>query len=249
MRNSAIRGDWASLEGRLVLGFVLIVVAGARFTRRLAGFSVAHRVVRMVGRRVVLAGLVVGPGPIVSLAVVELVAARFAVGRIRGIRGACRMQGDARSHRRDQGDSEDGHQGVRHFGSSCANDRRRKDNPSYTVVEVITTRGLGRELYPAATSGSTAIVRGNPAGVRTARTRSDPTMGPGESAKALGCREREERIGPAERSGTPVDLQTQSLQGVEPEKGAVPASTEHDPRRAQQPLALEDDLSDGSGDL
>src|SRR5438552_5942551 len=189
MRNSAIRGDWASLEGRLVLGFVLIVVAGARFTRRLAGFSVADRVVRVVGRRVVLAGLVMGPGPIVSLAVVELVAARLAIGRIRGIRGACRMQGDARSHRRDKGDGEDGHQGVRHVGSSCANDRRRKDNPSYTVVEVITTRGLGRELYLAATSRSTAIIQGTqsseqvPMKPRGPRNPADPTMGP------LGIRE------------------------------------------------------------
>src|SRR5205823_11495727 len=106
---------------------------------------------------------------------------RRAIGRIRGIRGACRMQGDARSHRRDQGDGEDGHQGVRHVGSSCANDRRRKDNPSYTVVEVITTRGLGRELYLAATSGSTAIFRGTSRTctlppTRRARPRNSPRL-------------------------------------------------------------------------
>src|SRR5881396_157092 len=174
-KNGRIR---TSSGGRPVLGFVQIVVRGLIVAPDFAGFPIADGVVRMVGRRVVLAGLVMGPGPIVSLAVVELVAARLAIGRVRGIRGACRMQGDARSHRRDQGDGEDGHQGVRHFGSSCANDRCRKDNPSYTVVEVITTRRLGRELYLAATSGSTAIFRGNPEGVRTARTRSDPTMGP-----------------------------------------------------------------------
>src|SRR5437870_2487400 len=158
-KNGRIR---TSSGGRPVLGFVQIVVRGLIVAPDFAGFPIADGVVRVVGRRVVLAGLVMGPGPIVSLAVVELVAARLAIGRVRGIRGACRMQGDARSHRRDQGDSEDGHQGVRHFGSSCANDRRRKDNPSYTVVEVITTRGLGGELYPAATSRSTAIIQGTP---------------------------------------------------------------------------------------
>src|SRR5205807_2456141 len=92
VRVPAIKGDWASSEGRLVLGFVLIVVSGARITRRLAGFSVADRVVRMVGRRIVFAGLGVGPGPIVTLGVVELVAARFAPGRIRGVRGPGRVQ-------------------------------------------------------------------------------------------------------------------------------------------------------------
>src|SRR5207249_10135922 len=137
------------------------------------------------------------------------------------------------------------------FGSSCANDRRRKDNPSYTVVEVITTRGRGRELYPAATSDRRRSSKAPRARKRVPmkpggpRNPADPTMGPGESAKALGCREREERIGPAERPGTRIDLQTQTLKGVEPEQRAVSGSSEHDPRRPSKSLALEDGLSDG----
>jgi len=118
MRNSAIKGDWASSEGRLVLGFVLIVVSGARITRRLAGFSVADRVVRMVGRRIVFAGLGVGPGPIVTHGVVELVAARFAPGRIRGVRGPGRVQDGSRSRGRDEDDGEDAQQGIYQFDTS-----------------------------------------------------------------------------------------------------------------------------------
>src|SRR5439155_8495306 len=59
----------------------------------------------------------------------------------------------------------------------------------------------------------------------------------------------EERLGLAEGPRTRVDLQTQSLKGVEPEQGAVPGSSEHDPRRAPQSLALQDGLSDRSVDL
>ncbi len=116
--DSVIKGDWASSEGRLVLGFVLIVVSGARITRRLAGFSVADRVVRMVGRRIVFAGLGVGPGPIVTLGVVELVAARFAPGRIRGVRGPGRVQDGSRSRGRDEDDGEDAQQGIYQFDTS-----------------------------------------------------------------------------------------------------------------------------------
>ena len=118
VRDSVIKGDWASSEGRLVLGFVLIVVSGARITRRLAGFSVADRVVRMVGRRIVFAGLGVGPGPIVTLGVVELVAARFAPGRIRGVRGPGRVQDGSRSRGRDEDDGEDAQQGIYQFDTS-----------------------------------------------------------------------------------------------------------------------------------
>src|SRR2546423_4179510 len=112
------KGGLASSEGRLVLGFVLIVVSGARITRRLAGFSVADRVVRMVGRRIVFAGLGVGPGPIVTLGVVELVAARFAPGRIRGVRGPGRVQDGSRSRGRDEDEGEDAQQGIYQFDTS-----------------------------------------------------------------------------------------------------------------------------------
>src|SRR5437867_10157541 len=118
VRVPVIKGDWASSEGRLVLGFVLIVVSGARITRRLAGFSVADRVVRMVGRRIVFAGLGVGPGPIVTHGVVELVAARFAPGRIRGVRGPGRVQDGSRSRGRDEDDGEDAQQGIYQFDPS-----------------------------------------------------------------------------------------------------------------------------------
>jgi len=94
------------------------VVSGARFTRRLAGFSVADRVVRVVGRRIVFAGLGVGPGPIVTLGVVELVAARFAPGRIRGVRGPGRVQDGSRSRGRDEDDGEDAQQGIYQFDTS-----------------------------------------------------------------------------------------------------------------------------------
>src|SRR5207248_6902988 len=48
---------------------------------------------------------------------------------------------------------------------------------------------------------------------------------------------------------TRVDLQAQSLQGVESEEGAVSGSSEHDPRRPPKSLGLEDGLSDRSFDL
>src|SRR6266566_7734338 len=121
--DSAIKGDWASSEGRLVLGFVLIVVSGARFTRRLAGFSVADRVVRVVGRRIVFAGLGVAPGPIVALGVVELVAARLAPGRVRGVRGPGRMQDDSRTRGRDEDEGEDAQQGIYQFVVLCGHPR------------------------------------------------------------------------------------------------------------------------------
>src|SRR5256884_1253243 len=138
VRVPVIKGDWASSEGRLVLGFVLIVVSGARFTRCLAGLSVADRVVRMVGRRIVFAGLGVGPGPIVTLGVVELVAARFAPGRIRGVRGPGRVQDGSRSRGRDEDDGEDAQQGIYQFDASYKGHRDPGDSLSCTVIEMIT---------------------------------------------------------------------------------------------------------------
>src|SRR2546429_9639236 len=172
VRVPVIKGDWASSEGRLVLGFVLIVVSGARFTRRLAGFSVADRVVRVVGRRIVFAGLGVAPGPIVALGVVELVAARLAPGRVRGGRGPGRMQDASRTRGRDEDEGEAAQQGIYQFDASCNDHRDPGDSLSCTVVEMITSlskpihyrRALGSRNGRLEGPGLRPIVPGGVAG-------------------------------------------------------------------------------------
>src|SRR2546425_1933983 len=106
----------------------------------------------MVGRRIVFAGLGVGPGPIVTLGVVELVAARFAPGRIRGVRGPGRVQDGSRSRGRDEDEGEDAQQGIYQFDASYHSYSDPGDSLSCTVIEMITAASkriqYGRSLGP-----------------------------------------------------------------------------------------------------
>src|SRR6266550_8865953 len=195
VRVPVIKGDWASSEGRLVLGFVLIVVSGARITRRLAGFSVADRVVRMVGRRIVFAGLGVGPGPIVTLGVVELMAARFAPGRIRGVRGPGRVQDGSRSRGRDEDDGEDAQQGIYQFDASYKGHRNPGDSLSCTVIEMITAASKPIQCRRAL----------GPRDGRLGRPRLGPRIGPIVPGGVVRGAGRPPAVRPAGTRGPPVD--------------------------------------------